>query len=47
MHIVIDGIKINYIDEGCGTNVLLLHGWGANIITMQPIFDFLKKGAEL
>ena len=43
MHIIIDGIKINYIDEGCGTNVLLLHGWGANIKTMQPIFDILKN----
>ncbi len=43
MHITIDGIKLNYIDEGCGTNVLLLHGWGANIKTMQPIFDILKN----
>lgn len=43
MHIVIDGIKINYIDEGCGTDVLLLHGWGANLKTMQPIFDILKN----
>lgn len=43
MHIVIDGIKINYIDEGCGTNVLLLHGWGANIKAMQPIFNMLKN----
>ena len=43
MHIIIDGIKINYIDEGLGTNILLLHGWGANIKTMEPIINMLKS----
>lgn len=43
MHINIDGLKINYIDEGIGSNVLLLHGWGASIKTMKPIADILKK----
>lgn len=38
----IDGIKINYIEDGKGTNVLLLHGWGANIQTMLPIYNLLK-----
>lgn len=42
MHINIDGLNINYIDEGTGKNVLLLHGWGANIQTMMPIFNILK-----
>ncbi len=27
----IDGLKINYIDEGEGEPVLLLHGWGSSI----------------
>ncbi|QSX06243.1 alpha/beta hydrolase [Sedimentibacter sp. zth1] len=39
----IDGINVNYIDEGNGTNILLLHGWGANIQTMLPIFNMLKS----
>lgn len=43
MKIEIDGIKINYIDEGVGNAVLLLHGWGANIQTMLPIFNMLKN----
>ena len=43
MHIIVDGLKINYIDEGRGTAVLLLHGWGASIKTMKPIFDILKS----
>lgn len=42
MHIKIDGLNINYIDEGFGTDVLLLHGWGGNIQTMMPIFNILK-----
>ena len=31
----IDGISVNYIDEGEGEIVLLLHGWGANITLYQ------------
>lgn len=42
MQINIDGLNINYIDEGIGRNVLLLHGWGANVQTMMPIFNILK-----
>nr|WP_312576412.1 alpha/beta hydrolase [Sedimentibacter sp.] len=42
MHININGLHINYIDEGIGNAVLLLHGWGANIQTMMPIFNILK-----
>ncbi len=43
MHINIDGLNINYIDEGSGSVVLLLHGWGANIQTMIPIVNILKN----
>jgi pimeloyl-ACP methyl ester carboxylesterase len=42
MKVNIDGLNINYICEGQGKNVLLLHGWGANIDTMLPIFNHLK-----
>ncbi|NLZ45085.1 MAG: alpha/beta hydrolase, partial [Clostridiales bacterium] len=42
MKIDIDGLNINYIDEGDGKIVLLLHGWGASIQTMMPIFNILK-----
>lgn len=43
LFINIDGLRINYIDEGDGENVLLLHGWGASIETMQPIVNALKN----
>ena len=42
MHIEVDGNNINYIDEGKGSDVLLLHGWGGSIQTMMPIFNILK-----
>lgn len=43
MHINIDGLNINYIDEGIGNTVLLLHGWGGSIQTMKPIANILKN----
>lgn len=42
MHMIIDGLNINYIDEGNGNAVLLLHGWGGSIQTMRPIANLLK-----
>lgn len=42
MHINIDGLNINYIDEGTGNAVLLLHGWGGSIQTMKPIINILN-----
>lgn len=38
----IDGIKINYIIEGEGKPIMVLHGWGANIDTVLPIVNILK-----
>lgn len=42
MKVSIDGIEINYIEEGKGKAVLILHGWGANIDTVLPIVNLLK-----
>ncbi len=43
MTIEIDGIKINYERNGQGADVLILHGWGASMETMRPVFDALKN----
>lgn len=40
--ITIDGLSINYIDEGVGDTVLLLHGWNAPAETYRLIIDLLK-----
>jgi pimeloyl-ACP methyl ester carboxylesterase len=47
MKVNIEGIDINYVCEGEGENVLLLHGWGANIDTMMPIYNLLKDNFKV
>ncbi len=42
MFVEIDGLRINYTDEGSGTPVLLIHGWGSSIKPWAPIL----KGFE-
>ncbi len=39
----IDSITVNYIDEGEGDVILLLHGWGANITLYAGIIQVLKR----
>lgn len=38
----IDGININYVCEGSGDFVVLLHGWGSNIKLFKSMIDLLK-----
>lgn len=38
----IDGININYRDEGQGETIVLLHGWGSNIDLFDGIFKLLS-----
>lgn len=42
MEIHVDGLKVNYTDEGQGSPALLLHGWGGSIQTMLPVLNVLK-----
>ncbi len=42
MIVNIEEIQLNYICEGQGKDVLILHGWGANINTVIPIVNLLK-----
>ena len=39
----IDNYDINYIDEGSGDVVLLLHGWGSNLESFNSLIYLLKK----
>lgn len=43
MLIHIENLDINYICEGEGKNILVLHGWGASIDTVIPIVNLLKE----
>lgn len=42
MMIRIKNININYIIEGNGKDIIVLHGWGANINTVIPIVNILR-----
>ena len=42
MIIKINDYDINYIDEGSGTAVLLLHGWGSNYRCFSQLIELLK-----
>ena len=42
MNITIDNININYICEGEGEAVVLLHGWGSNISLFKSMIEVLK-----
>ncbi len=43
MIVELNGIAVNYIQEGDGDTVFVLHGWGANIDAVRPIIDVLNK----
>ncbi len=42
MKTTINGLNINYIDEGQGQLLVLLHGWGSNIELFSGIINFTK-----
>ncbi len=43
MKIEIDGVNVHYHVSGSGANVVLLHGWGANMQTFAPVHQALEK----
>ncbi|MBR6572250.1 MAG: alpha/beta hydrolase [Clostridia bacterium] len=47
MNIVINDLNINYTDEGNGTPVLLLHGWGSSLTLYRRTIDSLKGRCRL
>lgn len=43
MKIKIQDIDLNYIIEGEGNPLIVLHGWGANIDAVRPIINIVNK----
>ena len=43
MFISIDGLNIEYTEKGCGTPLLLLHGWGSSFKFYEKIIDALSN----
>lgn len=42
MELSLQGRRVNYIEQGTGDYVLLLHGWGANIELFRPLIGVLS-----
>lgn len=42
MEVIIDGLKINYIEKGEGDPVLMLHGWGSSVVPFTSIINLLS-----
>ena len=47
MTVNIDGLNIEYITEGEGQPVLLLHGWGSSFDVYRGIINTLKNRCRL
>ena len=43
MNTNINGLNINYIDEGTGPLLVMLHGWGSNIDLFSGVISFAKS----
>ena len=43
MNTIINGLNINYIDEGQGPLLVMLHGWGSNIDLFSGVVAFAKQ----
>lgn len=43
LNIIIDNIKTNYVVEGEGETILMLHGWGSNLMPFQPLIKHLSN----
>lgn len=42
MELVINGMRIHYIDQGTGPTVLMLHGWGSGVDVWAPFLAMLS-----
>lgn len=47
LEITVNDIKVNYISEGLGDTVLILHGWGTSIEVYRSIINVLKDGMNV
>ncbi|MCA9328342.1 alpha/beta hydrolase [Candidatus Saccharibacteria bacterium] len=43
MTVIVDGIATNYVQEGSGPTVVLLHGWGDSLKTFDGLAKSLKR----
>lgn len=47
MFIDIDGIKVNYFEQGAGETIIFLHGWGVGFETYSILLHFLANNYHI
>ena len=47
MEITVKNLKVNYVDDGSGTPILLLHGWGSGNVAFRGIINALRDRFRL
>ena len=47
MKVIVDGLATNYLDEGHGPTILMLHGWANTLHSFDAIMPALAKGHRL
>lgn len=43
MKTIVNNLAIEYLDEGEGPILLMLHGWGDNLHTFDPLLQYISK----
>src|SRR4051812_20826260 len=43
MKVIVEGLATEYLDEGEGQTILMLHGWSDTIHTFDPILRHITK----
>jgi pimeloyl-ACP methyl ester carboxylesterase len=47
MKVIVDGLATNYLDEGRGPTVLMLHGWANTLHSFDAIMPALSRGRRV
>lgn len=47
MYIELHGMKIFYDFAGEGNTIVLMHGWGGQVDSFKPVFDYLSKSYKV
>ncbi|MDP4038504.1 MAG: alpha/beta hydrolase [bacterium] len=47
MNVIVDNLLINYVDEGKGKTILMLHGWGNNLKIFEELATNLAKNNQV
>lgn len=47
MHVIVDGLLVNYVRSGSGKTVILIHGWGSTLNDLSGLFKELTNDFDV